>query len=126
LFRKLAAHFAEAFAAHWRDSDRGNSAHIYAGEVRRFGKWVAERHGEFQPQSVTPLDMVEYRRWLQERGRAPATVNRILTTLRVFFAWSEKTGQAKDNREIKSVAVNEKLAPKWLTRREQMAFATER
>jgi len=116
--------FAGAFAAHMRETDRGNSAHIYAGEVRRFGKWAAERCGEFQPQSITPLDLVEYRRWLQERGRAPATVNRILTTLRVFFAWLEETGQVKGSpaKGIKSVAVNEEMAPKWLTRREQMSF----
>ncbi|MDA8333624.1 MAG: tyrosine-type recombinase/integrase [Peptococcaceae bacterium] len=120
----LPANFAAAFAAHLRDTDRGNSAHIYAGEVKRFGEWTAERYGQFHPWFVTPLDLVEYRRWLQEGKRKASTVNRILTSLRVFFAWLESTGQIQGNpaKGIKSVAVNEKLAPKWLSRRDQAAF----
>jgi len=78
-------------------------------------------------QAVSPLDLVEYRAYLQQHGgrqktgAAPATVNRALVSLKIFFNWLVKKRQinASPAEDIKSVAVATTPAPKWLDRNEQ-------
>lgn len=85
------------------------------------------------PVAVTPLDLVEYRRYLQENGgrkgeeAKPSTVNRALISMKIFLGWLLKNGKIKDNpvEGIKPVAVAATLAPKWLGRNEQNRFFRE-
>ncbi|MHB1418003.1 MAG: tyrosine-type recombinase/integrase [Bacillota bacterium] len=113
-----------------RSSDRGRSARAYLGDVRKFAGWIIGKYGSFKAHAVSPLDLVEYKAYLQQqggregKGAAPATVNRALISLRLFFDWLDSTGQVKDNpaASIKRVKVAQKPAPKWLTRNEQAAL----
>ncbi|GAB6180840.1 tyrosine-type recombinase/integrase [Desulfotomaculum defluvii] len=120
----------KGFEYHLKNKDRGQSTRAYLGDVRRFAKWITERTRVFNPQGVSPLDLVEYRKHLQEhggrqgKGAAPATVNRALTSLRLFFGWLVTQGVCKDNpvEDIKPVAVSKTPVPKWLLRTEQTAL----
>ncbi|MEM0138558.1 MAG: tyrosine-type recombinase/integrase [Thermoplasmatales archaeon] len=128
---KNLAEYLNAFAAHLRAVDRGASSGTYLGAVRAFGRWADNRYGAFFPPAVSPLDMVEYRDHLQSsragrgsRPLAPATVNKHLIGLRVFFGWLVATGQVRDNPvgKIRLVATGGPTQPKWLTRNEQAAL----
>ncbi|MDD4237958.1 MAG: tyrosine-type recombinase/integrase [Desulfotomaculaceae bacterium] len=55
---------------------------------------------------------------------APATVNRVLASLRIFFGWLFKQGEIRSNpaEDVKLVAVASQPAPKWLDRNQQANF----
>lgn len=115
------------FKLHLEETDRGSSVKSYLADIKKFGVWIINKYGGFNAGAVTPLDMVEYRRHLQEKGgrngapAAPATVNRALVSLKIFFGWLVKKREVKDNpvEDIKMVAVAATPAPKWLDRNEQ-------
>lgn len=113
------------FERHLKETDRANSVKSYLGDVRQFTGWVAERYSSFNPQSVSPLDLVQYRQYLQDKGKAPSTINRALVSLKVFFYWQVMQKIIKDNpaQDIKPVAVATKPTPKWLDRNQQAALA---
>lgn len=114
----------ERFRDQLESTDRGRSTRIYLGEIRRFAGWITQKYGQFNPDAITPLDVVEYRKYLQDKNKAPATINRILTVLRVFFDWLEQNKEVRDNpvKHVKSIAINDQPAPKWLIRMEQVAL----
>jgi len=122
----------DRFNNHLYQTDRGRTARIYVGDAKRFAEWIADRYEVFDPAAVSPLDIIEYRRYLQDSPGRPGrkenktagTVNRILISLRVFFGWMVKTGQIQMNpmEGIKPVAVSGIIAPKWLDRRQQAAL----
>lgn len=94
--------------------------YIYLAAVRRFIEWVVDgTYGSFDPAAVTPLDIADYRRYLLNRGKKPATVNQALDILSVFFSWAAAEGiiSADPTTGIKRVA-EQKKAPRWLDRRE--------
>ncbi|MBO8128964.1 MAG: tyrosine-type recombinase/integrase [Peptococcaceae bacterium] len=101
---------------------RGLSDHTvtdYLSTLRRFAGWVEQTYGDFDPAAVTPLDVADYRRYLLERGRKPATVNHALDVLSSFFSWAvvEKVVQSDPTAGVKRVR-EQKKAPRWLERRE--------
>jgi hypothetical protein len=53
------------FKNHIDNTDRGRSARLYVGDIRRFAQWVTKKHGSFNAGAVSPLDLVEYRGYLQ-------------------------------------------------------------
>lgn len=117
------------FERHLKETDRGPSARSYMGDVKRFASWMQKRGG-FNICAASPLDMIDYREYLQEyggrngTGAAPATVNRALISLKIFFNWLKKEGQINDNpaENTKPVAVAAVPAPKWLDRNQQAAL----
>ena len=118
----------DSFKKHLLEADRAGAAKVYPGKVRAFAKWFAERYGRFDPKGVMPLDIVEYRSYLQgaagRKGKtSPATVNAAVVSLRVFFSWLKSKGEIADNptEGIRSVA-EERAAPKWLDRNQQRAL----
>lgn len=121
------------FKIYLEASDRGSSVVSYIGDIQKFGNWLMKKYGSFNPGAVTPLDLVEYRRYLQENGgrkggeAKPSTVNRALISLKIFFAWLVDNQEIKDNPVggIKPVAVAAALSPKWLDRNEQNRFFRE-
>ncbi|NMB41026.1 MAG: tyrosine-type recombinase/integrase [Firmicutes bacterium] len=116
-----------AFQKHLEETDRGPSVRSYVGDVKRFSAWFMHRYKNNNVLGTSPLDLVEYRSYMQTRGGrrgtgfAPSTVNRALVSLRLFFQWLLKNDQIKSNpvENIKSVAVTAKPAPKWLSRKQQ-------
>ncbi|MDI6906414.1 MAG: tyrosine-type recombinase/integrase [Thermoanaerobacterales bacterium] len=92
---------------------------IYVGHVRRFLSWVEGTYGDCDLTVVTPLDVADYRRHLQDRNRKPSTVNNALDAIGAFFSWARDTGLVQaDPTEGVRRAPEERSAPRWLTRRE--------
>ncbi len=54
----------------------------YHSEIRLFGVWVGKPLAE-----VTPLEIIAYRKHLEERGLKPSTVRKKLAVLRSFFTF---------------------------------------
>ncbi|GBF35421.1 integrase-recombinase protein [Desulfocucumis palustris] len=120
----------DGFKAHLQFTDRSASSDTYLGIVKAFAGWMNTKYGDFNPASVSPLDVTEYRGYLQnQKGRkgkpmSPLTINKKIVSLRVFFTWLEKSGQVRDNpvSGVKQIALANKSVPKWLNRNEQAAL----
>jgi site-specific recombinase XerD len=111
------------FIAHLKSTDRQKSVKPYLNSIRKFVRWFEKNRGPFQAEAISPLDVTDFREYLQQKKQAPATINHALTSLRVFYKWLLKTNQVADNpvEDIKPVAET-KHAPKWLNRNEQAAL----
>lgn len=88
----------------------------YVGDVQRFMRWITLELPHCSPADITMLDAKAYRQRLLDAGRAPATINRALTSLTLFF---DAAGRRSDNpfRHVERVA-QVVTAPKALTRQE--------
>lgn len=56
------------FEAYLKSTDRSASVKFYCSDIQKFAGWFERRHGEFDPAAITPLDLVEYRGYLQSSG----------------------------------------------------------
>lgn len=120
----------DGFQTHLLASDRGASVSTYLTAVKRFVEWTVAKYGNFNPASISTLDMVEYRSYLQgEEGRhsgrmAARTVNKNLVAVRVFFNWLKHTGVVRDNPAdgVRQVAVEGGVSPRWLDRDQQRSL----
>lgn len=118
------------FAMYLQEKDMKSSAVSYAGDVKKFIRWCTGRYASFSPQEISPLDIVNYRDHLQDYGgrkggkAAPATVNRALVSLKIFFGWLLEKGEIPYNpaADVKPVRTVQKPSPKWLSRSEQAAI----
>lgn len=123
----------EGFEKYITETDRVNSLRSYHGDVRRFAAWGMQKYDSFNIIAVSPLDLVEYREHLQKHGgrkgegAEPATVNRALISLRIFYEWMKKLGKVRDNpvEDIKLVKLSAKHAPRWLDRNQQACLMRE-
>jgi integrase/recombinase XerD len=97
----------------------------YSSDIQMFTAWFEQTNGiRFDPLSVTPTDLREYRTtMLAVKGYKASTTNRKLAALSSFFAWAHQTGMisADPTTNISWVA-EEELAPRYLTRKEQYAL----
>src|SRR6185295_16224519 len=69
-----------------------NTIRSYVRDVLLFAEWFLARTGypSFQAQAVTPIDIEDYKAFLQRDQQAqPATVNRRRAALRKFFEWAQ-------------------------------------
>jgi len=86
----------------WIKSERRLSPHTvaaYQRDLDQFEIFVGAWLGAEDWQWVT-VDRLAIRAWLGDldaRGRAPATIARKLSTIRVFFGFMHRTGQLDDN-----------------------------
>jgi site-specific recombinase XerD len=93
--------FEEAVAAFldYLESYRGYSPHTvkaYARDLRRFGEFLAARHGRVsRPDQVQREMVMEF--GLSLRGDAPLTVRRKLAALASFYAFLQDTGAVTFN-----------------------------
>ena len=104
-----------------------NTVKAYLQDVAAFGSWFEQTTGdEFAPGIVDPREITDYRGRLLQRGSSPATVNRRLVSLRRYFLWAKKQGMISDSpfEMLERVRVKEQkdVAPRWLSRQEQLAF----
>ena len=95
----------------------------YAGHLKRFLAWAESTYGVPDPAAVTALDVADYRRYLQNKGKKPAYVNNTLEALSAFFTWAKGAGlvQSDPTEGVKRLK-EQKSAPRWLSRRELGAF----
>lgn len=66
------------------DSDKTRKD--YRGELALFLKWIDKSFN-----TVTPIDIINYRRELEDRGLAPATICKRLSVLRSFYFFLSQT-----------------------------------
>lgn len=106
-----------------------NTIDSYIYDLNIFADYFMEStDDDFEPQNITPMDIAEYRSYLQNiKKRRPATINRALSSIRRFCEWAADQGLAAGGnpaRNIQSVR-RTKDAPKWLNRKEQFALLRE-
>lgn len=96
---------------------------IYMGHIRRFKGWIEGTYGSFDPAAVTALDVADYRRYLQNKNRKPATINNALNAISSYFVFAKETGlvETDPGAEVKRLKEQDS-APKWLSRQEIGAF----
>ncbi len=88
-------------------------------DVRKFARWFSESNREpFIVSRVTTRDMTDFKNYLRrDQGRAVATVNRALGSLRRYFGWLADQGHVRSNpaKPIKELR-RQQLAPKGMER----------
>lgn len=110
-----------------RTGKRPNTVLAYCRDVIHFGAWFLSTTGRsFHPQAVDPRDIGEYRSYLLQRNRKPATINRSLIALKRYFDWALREELITDSpfEILERFLVKEQsdTAPRWLTYREQRAL----
>lgn len=115
----------EGFIHHLKVEDR--SKHTVAGykiNLGMFVRWFESVNG--QPAAlarVTPLDVMEYRRYLLAQNKAPGTINQKLSYLRGFFDWCMTQGLITTNPASKIKLIQQgQRRPKWLARHQVYAL----
>jgi site-specific recombinase XerD len=72
----------DGFEKYWRRRKPGTSTAVhYASDVRIFFKWAID----LSPETITVHDIDRFIEWQQSLGRAPATIQRRLIALRMFY-----------------------------------------
>jgi integrase/recombinase XerD len=72
----------DGFKKYWRRRKPGTSTAVhYASDVRIFFKWA----NDLSPETITVHDVDRFIEWQQSLGRAPATIQRRLIALRMFY-----------------------------------------
>jgi integrase/recombinase XerC len=100
----------------------------YRTSVTHFLKWKVERDGAYIIEETRPIDIKEYTSYLKHQcKRKPATINKYIAALKVFFAFLLEKGIVKDNpmTRIKIEKVDFDAGTnqtKWLTKEEQDRF----
>ena len=96
-----------------------HSRRAFTQDIKKFARWFTMSNGErFSIGRVTTRDIADFKNYLRrDQGRAVATINRNLVTIRRFFAWLTEQGYSSANpakpvKELKRTA----LAPKGLDR----------
>jgi integrase/recombinase XerC len=90
-------------------------------DTKHFRRWFEETTGEsFGPEAVTAPDVHTYKaHLLKEKRYRPATVNRKLSSLSMFYRWARREGLMQED-PIQEVSVVEEVkgAPRALTHHE--------
>lgn len=108
------------FIEYLRENDNAETTvQSYNSDLKKFVRWCPDASIE----SIGPLDIAEFKRYLQKLGQKPATINRALTTLSTFFDWAVEQGLIENNPASNVKYLKEvDTAPKSLSRREQLAL----
>lgn len=97
----------------------------YRTTVAHFLQWIEERDGDYIIEEIRPIDIKEYTSYLKHQcKRKPATVNKYIAALKVFFAFLFDKGFIKDNpmTRIKIEKLEHATGideTKWLSKEEQ-------
>jgi site-specific recombinase XerD len=96
-------------------------------DIREFVRWYEWEYGErFTFGRIIRQDIIDFRESLKRIGRAVATINRKLASLRLFFEMAVELEYIKKNpvQGVKSLP-SQSLSPKWLTHQETRRFMKE-
>ena len=97
----------------------------YLTDVRLFIAWFEKHnHESFALESVTPIDVREYREYLQkEQGLKASSVNRKLASIASLMRWAKQSNQIRvDPTENVKPVRQTVLAPHWLDKKEQFSL----
>ena len=69
-------HYLQDFLDYLYDQDKSEQTiRAYLADLSAFSRWIEERTEDpFSPHIITPLDIVNYRRHLQDNKKSPATI----------------------------------------------------
>jgi site-specific recombinase XerD len=98
-----------------------NTIKTYRRQLTQFFQWLEKNSDCTDPKSITSIDAVEYRRYLQDvKGLKPASINTALATIEAFCVWMQKQGYITHNplADVKRVEQVQE-APKWLSKNEK-------
>ena len=98
----------------------------YRADLPPFVAWFEKTNGEkFSPNTVTPIDLREYRQHLIiQKKYAANTVNRHLASLSAYFAWLLAQGKIERNPSSRIKNVKQSTpTPRWLIKKEQFALS---
>jgi integrase/recombinase XerC len=116
----------DAFKSYLRQKDASDDTiNAYLNDVKKFSRWYSATIGtdDVSLAGIGALDIAEFKRYLQNVGQKPATINRALASLAKLFAWAVETGQVASNPASGIKPVQEvRSAPKALGRLEQLAL----
>ena len=96
----------------------------YMTDLRSFSRWFQQATGEpLEVESITPMEIIEYRNAMLDWGKKPSTINRSLISISSFCQWAEQNDLILNNpaEGIRNVA-EEPLAPRALERKEQLGL----
>lgn len=93
----------------------------YKMQLNKFFSWLSEANGkEVKSEEVTAIDAVEYRTYLQEQNKKPATINTALRSIEAYCRWLVEEGRLDHNPLAKVKKVDQVQAmPKWLDKNEK-------
>ena len=99
----------------------------YLADIRRFGEWFRQTSRQaLAPELITPQDVRDYRDYLFKHKAASSTINRRLTSLRLYARWAKEAGLIEfDPAERVRSAERQVVAPKWLDRSDTNALVRE-
>lgn len=88
--------------------------------LKQFLAWMDETTGSSDPLTITSIDAARYRKYLQDLGRKPNTVNTALSAIDAFCKWMADEGYLTHNpvQGVKRVEVAA-TAPRGLDKNEQ-------
>ena len=92
-------------------------------QLKLFYQWADDNERDLRPEDITSMDAVEYRDWLQEQGKMPATINKALQAISAYCAWLCEEGRLDHNPLARVSKVQEvQTAPKWLDKNEKYSL----
>ena len=107
------------------DQDKSEqTVKAYMTDLRSFSRWFQQVTGEaLVLNSITPMEIIEFRNALLDWGKKPSTINRSLISISSFCQWAQQNDLILNNpaEGIRTVA-EEPLAPRALDRKEQLAL----
>jgi site-specific recombinase XerD len=112
------------FAYYLEQSERRSlTIKNYLSDLRGFAKWFFETNGDtLAPDKITPIDLREYKRYLQDQLRLkPQSIARKFATLKSFLQWAKQARLVNSNQvpQIPQPVRDTRRGPRWLDRREQ-------
>jgi integrase/recombinase XerD len=85
-----------------------NTAIAKRRDLERFFKWFYETNGTLDISDWLPRDTAGFLEHLEKEGKAPATVNRHLATLRRWARWTVETGKSPFSGPIPTKGIKER------------------
>lgn len=111
----------EEFSRYLAEHDRARrTIDGYRAELGLFVAWYEGSNGE-RPSTakITPIDIKDWREFMNARGLSPATINRRLAALRAYFRWAVQTSLISLDPTVRIRSKKaDRRAPRWLNRNE--------
>ncbi len=115
--------YIDKFQKHLCNEGTGhNTARGYISDLKNFAQYLKESTSDdFIPGNITPMDIADYRSYLRNMlNRKPATINRAISSIRMFCEWAidQELLGINPARKVKGVK-KVKQSPQSLNRNQQ-------